>query len=272
MIGLLLLAQIVSIDRCKEPLITRRDGHADKSIQLTCGVTGPDGQVAICGGKPDRSGFVSVRGRWTQSFKDDTINAIAFSPDGRFIAAAGADGVVTLLEAKSGAVRARMKGHASAVLCVAIHPKSGLVASGSSDRSIRLWNPKTGAEVRTINNHSAAVNALAFSPDGSTLVSASSDRSVRIWQHAIGRLVRIVRDRDAPVLSVAFTAGGGRIAAGYEDGGIAVIEAASGRVAHSLRPLKDAVYALAGGESILAADWAGTIVEIDPKTGRVRVK
>lgn len=266
----LLLVQIVSIDLGEEPLITRRDGHEDKSIQLTCGVYGPNGEVAIAGGRPDRSGMVGIKDRWTQTFEKETINAIAFSPDGRFIAAAGADGVVSLLDAKTGAVRRRMEGHAAAVLCVAVHPESKIIASGGADRSIRLWDAETGKLIRAINNHAEAVNALAFSPDGKMLTSASSDRSVRIWQHAIGRLLHIIRDHDAPALSVAYTTSGDRIAVGYEGGGVAIIEAANGTVRHSLKPLKDSVYALAASEMIVAADWSGTVVRIDPSTGRIK--
>jgi WD40 repeat protein len=270
MIGAILLGQIVSMDWGSPPLLTRRDGHEDKSIQLTGGVYAPGGGTVICGGRPGRSGIVEWRGRWTRPFERDAINGIALSPDGRFVAAAGADGIVSLLDARDGSILRRLEGHAAAVLCVAVGPDSATVAGGSADRSIRLWDAATGTLRRAIQNHAEPVNALDFSPDGTRMASASSDRTVRIWDPGNGRLLRIVRDRDAAVLSVAYTSSGDRIAAGFADGGVAVIDAQAGTVVHSLRPLGDAVYALAAGDVIAAADWTGARVTIDPMTGATR--
>lgn len=248
---MILLLQIVAIDLGGEPLIVRRGAEFYNG-----GAIGP--AVALCGGKPDRGGFVEVRGRWRVEFERDTINAVAWGPD--FVASAGADGVVAVLDAESGAVRHRLEGHAAAVLCVAVAP-DGLIATGGRDRTIRLW--RDGALARTIQNHADAVNALDFSPDGARLASASSDHSVRLWQPDHGRLVRIVRT-GAEALSLAYGSDGTWLAAGCADGAVKIVDASTGIVTRDLKPFDDAVTALAAGETVLAAAWGGDPVEITP--------
>jgi WD40 repeat protein len=68
------------------------------------------------------------------------VRAIAVSPDGRTLAAAGRDGVVVLWEAASGKERARFKGHRDWVWSLAFSPDGRLLASASLDHTVLVWD------------------------------------------------------------------------------------------------------------------------------------
>jgi WD40 repeat protein len=73
------------------------------------------------------------------------IASLAFSPDGRYVAAACGQ-VVQVLNAGTGETVAILRGHASRVEAVAFAPDSKELASASQDGSLRFWHIPTGTE------------------------------------------------------------------------------------------------------------------------------
>ncbi len=117
-----------------------------------------------------------------------TVNAIAFSPDGRWLASAGADDTVKLWEVSTGHEVRTLVGHTDKVLSVAFTPDGRWLVSGSWDKTIKLWDVATGHEVRTLAGHNFAVTALDISPDGRWLASTGQfDKSFKLWEVATGR-------------------------------------------------------------------------------------
>jgi WD40 repeat protein len=120
---------------------------------------------------------------------------LAFSPDGRLLAAGTYPPAVNLVDVAAGTVVARLKGHETMVTAVEFSPDGKTLASGAQDRTIRLYNVATRRQV-AVFQLSSAVYTLAFSPDGQTLVSGEGADETGLGHYRFWYAPRV----DAPPL------------------------------------------------------------------------
>ena len=121
------------------------------------------------------------------------VNNIAWSPDGKRIAAAGADKIVQILDATTGQTLISHR-HSNAVNTVIWSPDGKRVASGSADKTIHVWDAATEQTLLTYQGHSNTVLHAVWSPDGKYIASGSSDRTVQVWYAATGQVLLNSRD------------------------------------------------------------------------------
>ena len=167
-----------------------RLNHADRADQL----------LARC--EPDRRGWEwqylrgVTLGAMLALKSDDRplVPGVAFSPDGRLLAAAGWNPYrgddplwgsrVDVWDARDGRLVRTLA--APAQLCrVAFSPDGRLLAAASPSGEARLWDAATGAEVRSW----AAGGSVTFTPDGTFLAAGGPD-GVSFWAVATGALAR----------------------------------------------------------------------------------
>ncbi|MEA5448070.1 AAA-like domain-containing protein [Leptolyngbya sp. CCNP1308] len=121
------------------------------------------------------------------------LNAVAFSPDGQWLAVAGLDEMIHLWRRNgTGAFPPQpnqvLKGHDDTIWDVAFNPDGTLLASASEDTTIKLWSLE-GKLVRTLEGHRDRVNAVTIIPPnaglpadwGTVIASASWDHTVKLW-------------------------------------------------------------------------------------------
>ena len=133
----------------------------------------------------------------TMTSDTNSLNAVAFSPDGARIATASDSGYAKLWSVSSGAdvtplSPGQPKGpptfwHQGQVSSVAFSPNGKLLATaGSVDGVVKIWQADSGEQVRALIGHTSGVKSVSFSPDGGRIASASLDRTARVWDVASG--------------------------------------------------------------------------------------
>ncbi len=113
----------------------------------------------------------------------DTVDAVAVSPDGSLIATGSFDQSIRLWDAKTGKeVRAYagQQGHRGQVLSVAFSPKGDLLASGGADNSAKIWDVPAGVPGKTFALSNLATS-VAVSGDGKTFAVASTDGVIKLF-------------------------------------------------------------------------------------------
>src|SRR5439155_6586880 len=115
-----------------------------------------------------------------------TIHALAFSPNGKTLAAGGNDYAVSIWDVVSGELQKKLE-FGNGVRCL-LYSRDGkrLYAGGSKDR-VHSWDTTTWQEGPAFN-YKYTVHAIALTPDDKTLAAAGRDLNVKLYEAATGKL------------------------------------------------------------------------------------
>jgi WD40 repeat protein len=110
---------------------------------------------------------------------DEPVSAIAYSPDGTLLAAAGADNVLRLWDLAAGKERLTLHGRLLGTCGLAFSPDGQTLAYAGGEGRVEVVEVATGFP-RTALPHRRPVHWLAWLPGGRRLLSATTEK-VYLW-------------------------------------------------------------------------------------------
>ncbi|HEV8061631.1 MAG TPA: protein kinase [Gemmataceae bacterium] len=152
------------------------------------------------------------------------VSAVAFSADGKLMAAAGHNGAIWLWDTSTWDEVARWQGPAatkygsilffSGARLGEAGQRGDILATGSTSGRIDLWDVSTRTLTRQLHGHVSFVSFMALTPDGRTLATASCDCSIKLWDTGTGRELRTLGREESWMYTVAFSPDGNTLASG----------------------------------------------------------
>ncbi|WP_395736865.1 WD40 repeat domain-containing serine/threonine protein kinase [Prosthecobacter sp.] len=152
--------------------------------------SGPSGNVAAVDSRSRTTGSVDERlvlldGRTGAllhtTIYDFQIDALAVSPDGRWVALGGTDQRIHLYDAGTLHEKTSFRVHDAEVTAVTFHPTAPFMATASADMSVKLWDYETARQITHFSGFGGTPVSLAFSPGGSLLAVDGQERTSRIF-------------------------------------------------------------------------------------------
>ncbi|MDR3062766.1 MAG: DUF4062 domain-containing protein, partial [Methanobrevibacter sp.] len=80
----------------------------------------------------------------------DSVFCVVFSPDGKSIVSASADGTLKVWDSQSGEEIRTLTGHRGALESVVFSPDGKTIVSASGDKTLKVWDSQSGEEIRTL--------------------------------------------------------------------------------------------------------------------------
>ena len=156
-------------------------GHMVVSHDRRYGVIAEFGDTSIYIGE------VSENEPYAHMTHDATVNSVAISQDGKYVASGSDDKTARVWDSATGSEVSRIT-HDSKVNSVSFSPDGKYVVSGSDDNTARVWEISTGKEIARMT-HDGTVGSVAFSPDGNYVVTDCLDKNARVWEVKTGKEV-----------------------------------------------------------------------------------
>lgn len=201
----------------------------------------PDGTKVVSGGDgyiddPTAQVWDAASGKTLLTFYDPTpdtapgyLYAVAWSPDGRWIATAGFSfapkrthtlvATFQIWNATSGELvfthhEASGEG---AILSIHWSPESQRLVTGDTNSQTRVWERSSGHLLWTSRSQRGYISAVAWSPDGKWIASAADDTTAQVLDAQTGQAVYTYRGHSALLRAVAWSPDGAYVATGGDD-------------------------------------------------------
>ena len=194
----------------------------------------------------------------------DAPSAPAFGP-GATLVVAGFGGFLGLVDARTGAITARLKGHRDLVLAPSASADGRIVVAAGWDGTAQLWDTRTRRSLGAPLAFSAPDGAASVSPDGTTVAISEVAPALEVRDVRSRRLLAHLRIDDSAIGFAAFSRDGSLLLAGSGDGHVRVFST------RDWRPTGPAFLAHAGWIASVDASPDGRRLVTAGQDGQVRL-
>ena len=139
----------------------------------------------------------------------DSMNDVAFSPDGDLLAGISRLATLYLWNMPSGSEVFHLQAQTGEASAVAFSPDGTTIATAGLDGAT-VWST-SGTKLATMTGGGKA-ESVAFSPDGRTLATGGDDGIARIWDVTTGQQIVALSGHSDFVDGVAFSPDGTELA------------------------------------------------------------
>jgi hypothetical protein len=195
----------------------------------------------------------------------DRVKDVAFSPDGKLLAAGfgwNDQGGARIWNVADRTVVATLKageGDDANVECVAFSPDGRWFAAANWDGDVLLWPVGSWESPKTVLSRRGKTKSLAFSPSGTKLAFASEESAI-LYDFTSRKVITlgVRKNQQDSLISVSFSPDGRSVTL-FRDDAVEFVDSESGRLIKSWRPSRggffgrssrDGRYVIAGGGAV----------------------
>ncbi len=179
------------------------------------------------------------------------ITALAFSPDGKELAAGGYH-EITLWNPTDGKLVGRIKGLGERVYGLAYSPDGRQLAAADGTPGVfgevRLCDPKARSAGKRLERISDVMLAVRFSPDGKQIAAGGADNSVHLYDAATGKREMLIEQHADWVSEICFSPDGTRLATASRDKSTRVFDCKTGATISAFLAHEEFVSGVAFGD------------------------
>jgi RNA polymerase sigma factor (sigma-70 family) len=201
------------------------------------------------------------------------VSTVAFSPDGRLVAAGSAKGAAHVWEADTGKAVHQLRGVGDYVHALVFSPDGRALLSAVQNGPVAVWDVTTGKPLAALPGQEHQIHSLAYSPDGKLLATGGGSGQIRLWEWPARKERWHVAAHPDSVQTLSFSPDGRALASGSAESAVRLWDVASGKSLCPTAGHRERVTSVAyspDGGTIITGAWDCTVRLWDAASGKER--